>query len=204
MKGILVFGDSITFGMEAPQSGGWVGRLKHAFESKDKYNRVYNLGVPGDTSSGLVKRFSVEANARVQYYRAVNKFLIIIAIGINDSRLNGGMQETSPEQFRLNIQQLVDESKQFQCPLLFVSATPVDARAQNYEGTTFTNERIEMYNEIIQKVCQQHNTPYIDIFTQMIRRNYSTLLDDGLHPNSEGYQYIYSVVESELQERRLI
>jgi hypothetical protein len=45
MKGILCFGDSITFGRGEMPSIGWVGRLKNYYEKQDFYNCVFNLGI---------------------------------------------------------------------------------------------------------------------------------------------------------------
>ena len=53
---LLVFGDSITYGLN-DDKGGWVGRLRKELE-KDNLanaghveNSVYNCGIRGDTTS---------------------------------------------------------------------------------------------------------------------------------------------------------
>ena len=61
MKGILCFGDSLTFGVGELPNKSWCGRLKDYFEIKENHNGVYNLGVPGHTSTDLLKRFNAEA-----------------------------------------------------------------------------------------------------------------------------------------------
>ncbi|MGM5484950.1 MAG: SGNH/GDSL hydrolase family protein [Nanobdellota archaeon] len=68
MHAVLAFGDSITFGRGVVPSRGWTNSLKEYFESKDFYNVLYNLGIPGDSSTDLLKRFETEAKARIQYY----------------------------------------------------------------------------------------------------------------------------------------
>lgn len=80
MFGILCFGDSIIHGRGELPSIGWVGRLKLEFERKDFYNLVYNLGVPGDSSTTLLKRFEIEIKNRVLYKRESDKFVILIRI----------------------------------------------------------------------------------------------------------------------------
>ena len=66
MKRIICFGDSITFGRGENPNIGWCGRLKNYFESKDPYNAIYNLGVPGHTSTDLLLRFNIEASGRIR------------------------------------------------------------------------------------------------------------------------------------------
>ena len=43
MKGILAFGDSITFGRGVVPSKGWANRLKTYFESQDFYKNTLRL-----------------------------------------------------------------------------------------------------------------------------------------------------------------
>ena len=59
-KIINIFGDSIAWGAY-DEMGGWANRLKQYFsEDKENYIEVYNLGVSGDNSEKLLKRFFVE------------------------------------------------------------------------------------------------------------------------------------------------
>jgi lysophospholipase L1-like esterase len=79
---ILCFGDSITFG--EGDGKGWTGRIKEWFEGTDSKRRVYNLGIPGETSTDLIKRFDSECKARVNPNEASDNYIIFIAIGAND------------------------------------------------------------------------------------------------------------------------
>ena len=70
---ITVFGDSVAWGAFDEKKGGWVDRFKlHHSDC------VYNLGVSGDKSFDLLKRFQVECVAR-------KPNVIFFAVGINDS-----------------------------------------------------------------------------------------------------------------------
>jgi lysophospholipase L1-like esterase len=53
---ICVFGDSITWGAYDPERGGWVNRLRNDLEKKEIES--YNLGISGDTTADLLKRFN--------------------------------------------------------------------------------------------------------------------------------------------------
>ncbi len=67
MFAITVIGDSIVFGRGNNKDRGWVGRLGKYFEVQDYYNAVYNLGIPGDISTNLIKRFDVECKSRIKF-----------------------------------------------------------------------------------------------------------------------------------------
>ncbi len=69
---ILIFGDSIAY--EAwDREDGWVTRLRKFVDDKilsapeedNYYHHIYNLGISGDTSTGVLNRFHAEMNARL-------------------------------------------------------------------------------------------------------------------------------------------
>src|SRR3989344_900147 len=105
MSNICIFGDSITFGAWDSEKGGWVNRLRLQLESKEDYPFVYNLGIPGDTTSELLKRFAVEAKAR-------QPDILVFSIGVNDSIYvkSKDKQLILPNQFQNNLQKLVDKA----------------------------------------------------------------------------------------------
>ena len=67
---------------------------------------VYNMGISGDTSDDLLKRFSVECAAR-------EPTVVIFAIGINDSRYidDEDHSDVSLEQYEQNLQKLIDGAR---------------------------------------------------------------------------------------------
>ena len=193
MHAILCFGDSITFGRGENPSRGWVGRLKADFESEDYYNCVYNLGIPGDTSTDLLKRFRTEVSQRVRYQREDDRFVICIAIGINDS------PEAPVDVFRQNMTKLVRASQEFTEEVFLIGCTCVDeGRTDPYEDTYFSNEKIRQFNSIIQQIAREYEVRFIDVFDILEDK---TLIDDGIHPNSEGYEKLFHRIKGFLQTR---
>ncbi len=68
---IFVFGASIVYG-SWDEEGGWVDRLKRLANQKvsshadpDYWAEVYNLGVPGQRTDHLLKRFNFETEQRI-------------------------------------------------------------------------------------------------------------------------------------------
>ncbi|MFT4312663.1 MAG: SGNH/GDSL hydrolase family protein [Candidatus Woesearchaeota archaeon] len=207
MFGISVFGDSITFGRGDNSNRGWCGRLQTYFESKNYYNCLYNLGICGNTTQDLLQRFDTEAKARVTFIRDQDRQVILFSIGINDSRLVGEQKipETKISDFEKNIQVLIDKAKDYTKEILFIGLTPVDESiTANYEETTFTNQRIKLFNEKLKELCQKNNIPFFDMFHKFSLLNYQKLLDDGLHPNSQGYEQMYQLIKEFLIDNKII
>ncbi len=53
-------------------------------------------------------------------------------------------------------------------------------------------------------MCKENNVDFIDIKTEFIRRDYKKLLEDGVHPNTEGHKVIYEIVEKFLSSKSII
>ena len=57
---ILVFGDSIAYGANDYELGGWVNRLRLDFDKKTDYEiEVFNLGRSGEISEEVLNRFDL-------------------------------------------------------------------------------------------------------------------------------------------------
>lgn len=102
---ILVFGTSTTYGAW-DEEGGWVNRLRKDIDKKiiysdyQKFVLVYNLGVSGDKSTDILKRFKSETEARKD--RHGEEVMFLLHVGINDCIYNealGGL-EVSKEEFK--------------------------------------------------------------------------------------------------------
>ncbi len=211
MFGILVCGDSISLGKGEFPNLGWVGRLKEYFESKDLiinlFRSCFNLGIPGDTSTDLLTRFETEIKARIKYKRSGDKFVIMLAVGMNDSKSVGSSDKLNikPEIFRNNIKKLIKIAKRYTKQVIVVGLTPVDENLTNpFEETYFTNGRIKEYNEILKESAKLDEVLFLNIFDEIILLDYKKLLFDGLHPNKEGYETIYEIVKTFLIKKSII
>lgn len=143
MKSIICFGDSITFGRFGK---GWVSHLKDYYESSDIYHAVYNLGIPGENSGGLLKRIDNECSCRALYKYEGDKHLILIAIGINDLRGIDSPDnfDVSPEEYKENVLKIISIAAKHSQNIAVIGITPVDENLTNpFENTYFTNARVE-------------------------------------------------------------
>lgn len=60
------------------KKAGWVNRLAIYYQNSNDENIVYNLGIPSETTTDLLKRIKNELESR-------KPNTIIISIGINDA-----------------------------------------------------------------------------------------------------------------------
>lgn len=195
---ILIFGDSITYGAWDKENGGWVNRLRLALENKSEaYFNIYNLGIPGETTINLKKRFDNECNCR---FNNNDKTIIIFSIGINDSQLIEGKSAVLMKDFKKNIIELIDKAKQYTSHLLFIGLTKVDetrTKPVSWDNNiNYANEDVIKYNEELKKICKEKVVSYLDIFNLLDTKD----LDDGLHPNNNGHQKLCEGILKYLQD----
>ena len=186
---ICIFGDSISWGACDYQKGGWIERLKSYCMEKYDDVGIYNLGVSGNNTNDLLRRFEEEARAR-------KPDLIIFAIGINDSQYIKiqGNYRVPLGQFKGNLSKLLKDARKMADGVVFVGLTQVDESKtmpvpwdlEKY----YDNESINLYDDAIKKFCKQNGIDYISMkeVVEVID------LEDGLHPNSQGHEKMFKAM----------
>ncbi len=204
MAVVYCFGDSITYGAWDIRGGGWSARLRNYLDDlqeKDEslYFLSYNLGIPGETTDGLVKRFTHELNARE---REGEEAIFIFAFGANDSVFMSGKNEfrVPKDRFVSNLQSILDQAMRISKKIILLNITPVDEAlcASRYEGKDKLrlNENIEEYNALIVGLAQKSGILLVDVYSAYTNVNYKDLLsEDGLHPNEKGHQLIFEKIK---------
>ncbi len=195
---IVAIGSSSLFGVGDPDGGGFIGRLKKWHENKDIRNSVYNLGIPGDTTTGMLTRFAEVL------IRKPN--LILISSGLNDTRRIGkkdAPSTTSLPSFRNNIKTLIDQAREM-ADLVFIGVYPIDevrTAPLSYwkKDYYYLLEDARMYEAATKEVCKSSNVTYVDNFSEWMAEDYTKLLfDDGLHANSNGHERIFQSLRTHL------
>ena len=186
---ICIFGDSIVWGASDCEKGGWADCLKNHLMDDDI--DVYNLGISGDTTEDLLKRFDTEAEAR-------NPDIIIFAIGINDSL---SLDKDGLIKFQKNISTLVNKARKFTNKIIFIGLTNVDeSRTTPYlseeTGEAYNNQSIGEYDEIIKSFCEENNLTFVDVLGLLINDDD---LCDGLHPGSIGHQKLFEAIKEKIE-----
>ncbi|MBD0388910.1 MAG: G-D-S-L family lipolytic protein [Nostoc sp. C3-bin3] len=192
---IVALGDSLIYGFGDPEKGGWIEQLRRWWMLPDSAGHVlYNLGVRGDRTQQVAQRLEVEFRHRGELRNRVPD-LIILSVGVNDSaRLArpDGRSYTDFALFEKEIASLLDLAQQL-CPVLFVGMVPVDEAKMPFLDCFYYNHADQYrYKEATRIACTKRQIPYLDIFEQWMERGESWRLkrlnEDGLHPNTLGYQ----------------
>ena len=205
---VLVFGDSISQGFWDTE-GGWVQRIRKHYDELLVRNNdsnqptVFNLGVSGDFTSSVLKRFKHEVEARIW---PGEEFTFIFSIGMNDSVYRDDEHDSEPEIYAEQLTQLLKLAKQFTSRTLFVSLFPaVDKLVQPLQWSTsgkcYSTERIKLFEDELEEFCRTNKAPLADIWTPLSKtNNLESLLPDGVHPNNEGHELIANLVLPELEK----
>lgn len=184
---VLAFGDSITYGIGDAAGNGWAGILQREFCLRG--DRFYNLGIPGDTSADVLRRFRQESRARLCRAAPEDRICVIFGVGANDAKGIG--RPESPlvplPAFKRNLARLTSLAKTVASDVVFVGLIPVDEGVPLYGEQFFTNAAFERYNSALREHCRRKGAAFVDMFDGWRSRDVKKLLADGLHPNSRGY-----------------
>lgn len=212
MANILVFGASTTYGAWDISGGGWVQRLRKFIDEEEEkagfknHHLIYNLGISGDKTAGLLKRFEGETQARIKENKET---IFLFHIGINDAIYNQqqGKTETTPEKFAENLTKLITLAKKYSQKIILIGSMPVDSRVDPMPWSpdrSYQNEHVERFNSIVSEVATKEGVNFIEIFQEFINENYSKLLEDGVHMNDEGHKQMAEVIMDYLVEKEVI
>ena len=211
MAKILIFGDSIAHGDYDIEKGGWVQRMKNlldeeALSKPENEHTIYNLGVIGNTTEYLLERFESETRRRLEENE---ERTFIFAIGLNDSQYihsKNGLR-FSLEEYKNNLNELLNLAKKFSSKIIFVGLTPIDETKTTpipwNTDKSYKNEYIKKFNNILSKFCKEKKIYFIDIFQKFIEKDYQNLLEDGLHPNSDGHKKVFEIVRDFIIENKI-
>ena len=187
----LFFGDSITYGEYDGVFGGWVDILKRY--ALQKYNEgntneliLFNLGIGGETTEGLIKRLPHEMKAR----NSAEGNLVFIGYGANDLAVKEGIQLINPEKFKANIELAIQDAKLYSGDIYLVSILPFSEKIDgniSATGKIRTNENVLIYNQILKDIATENALAYIDFYSAFLEDKEILLSKDGVHPNEKGY-----------------
>ena len=203
---IIVFGASQVYGFNDWKNGGWVQLLKSYVEKNSNFDDiVYNLGISGDTSTGILRRFEKEMKPRLEID---GRNIIIISAGINDSQYSHGNKKKvrTPEyRYKKNIKKIIKVARKYAKNVFFVGIIPVDDKKVQpipwAPDKSYAHDICKHYSKAAKGVCKRERVPFLDLFSILSEINYKKLLDDGLHPTSKGHKIIFKHVLKFLAER---
>ncbi|MEA3399067.1 MAG: GDSL-type esterase/lipase family protein [Patescibacteria group bacterium] len=200
---IFCFGDSITHGSNDLVLGGWVNRLNLYLENKPDFEgSIFNLGISGETTKGLIERFNQESKTRIKEKDVNNIF--IFAYGANDSAIinESDSFKVDVNDFKENLIKAITEAKKFSSKIFILTITPVveESAVISRSGKYFrSNDYIKKYNDKIEEIVKEQNIEIIDINSVYTNKSYKDLFtEDGLHPNDKGHELIFKTVVNKI------
>lgn len=175
----LVFlGGSSVAGYGDPKGQGWVGRVVGRTSHPDLDLTAYNLGVRGNTSADLVRRWDVECPPR---WANRGEKRLVVSVGAND--VASGM---TLARHRLNLANLLDEASSRGIGTFVVS--PVPSLDEEF------NAKLEVLVDAQGDVCARRGIPFVDCYRPLLAhdqwRSELAASPDGVHPGSAGYGLI--------------
>ncbi|SMO96539.1 Lysophospholipase L1 [Chryseobacterium rhizoplanae] len=187
----LFFGDSITYGEYDGVFGGWVDILKrYALQQFHEGNGdeliLFNLGIGGETTEGLLKRILHELSAR----NSADGNLVFLSYGANDLAIKDGIQIVDPEKFKNNMSIAIANAKEFPNEIYLVSILPFSQKIDGVvvsSGKKRINQDVVVYNQILKDLAAEHSLGYIDFYSAFLEDKEILLSADGVHPNEKGY-----------------
>ncbi len=209
MTQLFCFGHSITHGSK-DNEGGWTERLRrHLLKNHDDHS-LYNLGISGEDSEQLVRRFEEELERR---YWPEEDATILIQVGTNDIQLiheeSNYLEERQgirvpEENYRENLRKLIEKARDYgKIVIVGEPYTSIEGSIPWVEGVDSSEELLQEYMEIQKRVCEEENVPRIDL-RSFDREEWLEKVEDGIHPEDEGHEIIFEEVRQKIQTQGLI
>lgn len=194
-KTICVWGDSVA--QAAYVKRGWVDLLKTYLENKyeDDFVNVFNLGIGGNSSEDILKRFTTESESR-------KPTDIVFAFGVNDSGYWGTKNKAVVTESKLEnyIEKIIRIAREYTDKIIFIGLVMGGRKTGNEEiesgdGRRFKQERTKRYNEVIKKIVEKNNLGFVDLWDRLEDDDFS----DAIHPNEEGHRKMFEKIKGNIQ-----
>lgn len=175
------------------------GYLEYALTTRWPHREVTyrNIGWSGDTVWGEGRSYISSPSAYdllVEQLTKAQPTIVFIAYGANEA-LEG---EAGLPRFKQGLNQLLDKVNELGAKAILLSPIPVMA-AGTAENVEERNAVLELYAAAIAKTASDRSLRFIDVFNPLLERSKSTTLsDNGIHLNENGYYQLASAIEEEL------
>ncbi len=188
---ICILGDSIVYGAWDEEKHGYVNRLREDLKENNQVENIYGLGIPGETTVGLLKRLDTELK-----HRTPNT--IIIGIGINDTIYikNKQQEAIKIKEFISNISKIIAIATTYTNNILILGLTNVIEERTTpilwNDNEMYFNDTIKEYDIALENYCNTNKVQYLKLFDVLQQIDFS---DDGIHPNEKGHEKIFKAIK---------
>ncbi len=151
---------------------------------------VYNRGIGGDTTSGLLKRLDVSIFD-------LNPKTVVLLIGTNDFDL----LKSTPNEVYERIKEIIQEIKEKlpKVKIILESVYPVNPTISKLTVGLRNNSDISELNNLLKEI---KGVTFINLYDKLIKDNYLNpkYTTEGLHINEEGYYLITNTLKPYLMK----
>jgi len=190
---ICFIGDSLVNGTGDPTLLGWVGRVCATGRRRGHDITCYNLGIRGDTSADIARRWEEESARRLP---AGIDGRLVFSFGANDCVARDGTPRVAPEVSLANARAVLEVARQ-RHPTLLLGPPPV--------ALADADQRIASLSRALAALAAELAVPYLDLYTPLAAMPLWRLeitIGDGAHPGAAGYALVADLVEGWVRWRR--
>jgi acyl-CoA thioesterase I len=166
---LLMMGDSLTAGYRLKSSEALPVVLQEKLIAHGLEAEVINGGVSGDTTAGGHKRLEWMLEKH-------EPKLVFVALGGNDM-----LRGIDPAQVEYNLDSILYTLHQKGIKAILMQVTVPENQDATYAA---------QFNAIFPKLAQKYNIALYPFFLTPIFGHPDYMLDDGVHPNAKGIDYI--------------
>jgi len=201
---VLAIGDSIIEAEEDPMQG-WTKRFAQGYAEKIGLDLNYhNKGQGGAKSSDVLQNLGPALSLEYSWS------MIIVGVGVNDSRRTSELKdgcEVSAKQFKFNLNEICNRliNSSNADIVIFSSILPV-VQQKTYplkRDKYYTFEDTIHYASILENIMRKYPSinyfNFKDSWLKLPRMTKSKLMPDGLHPNSDGHEYLANLALQQIK-----
>ncbi len=184
---ICFIGDSFVSGAFDDECLGWAGRIAAAARRRGHDVSPYNLGIRGESSLQIARRWRAEAEVRQSPQQEGR---LVFEFGVNDAREVNGKRQLELPQSLAAAREMLSAASAWKPTLMVGPPSGVDEAR---------NLRVKELSAKTGKLCAELGVPYLDCFTHL-SRSPTWLADvksvDGTHPSAKGYAEWAALVDA--------
>jgi acyl-CoA thioesterase I len=184
---VLFFGDSFVAGAGDEEGLGWPGRLTAAAWRAGLPLTPYNLGVRGESTRDVARRFRAEAEPRL-IPGADNR--IVISVGANDVTLVDGELHVPTEESVALMSEVLDQSRELGGTAMVLGPGP--------SGLDDHDQRARELGGRFELLCAERGLRFMALLDVLLASEAwtgSTAERDGIHPSAAGYSFLAEFLE---------
>src|SRR5258706_79742 len=171
-------GDSFVSGVYDLECVGWAGRISASARRRGHDISPYNLGVRGETSVQILRRWRAEAEARQSPQQEGR---LVFEFGVNDAREVNGKRQLEAAQSLAAAREILGAGSKWK-PTLMIGPPPC--------GDEPRLGRINDLSQRLAMLCAELTVPFFDSYARLLAStSWMPCVNavDGTHPSGSGY-----------------